>query len=99
MLSSNVALISGNSTKPGSGYYALIKAVCVYQTSILRDREACNTAVAWQSRSLSKPIPEAVLGHMRKEKEDSEEEKVKEREKKRKKKRKERKKGTNKTIN
>ena len=27
MLSSNVALIGGNSTKPGSGYYALIKAV------------------------------------------------------------------------
>ena len=26
LLSSNVALIGGNSTKPGSGYYALIKA-------------------------------------------------------------------------
>ena len=27
LLSSNVALIGGNSTKPGSSYYALIKAV------------------------------------------------------------------------
>ena len=27
LLSSNVALFGGNSTKPGSSYYALIKAV------------------------------------------------------------------------
>ena len=31
LLSSNVALFGGNSTKPGSSYYALIKAVLLYK--------------------------------------------------------------------
>ena len=36
MHSSNVALFGGNSTKPGSSYYALIKAVLSRVNAILR---------------------------------------------------------------
>ena len=34
LLSSNVALIGGNSTKPGSSYYALIKAVPLIKAAL-----------------------------------------------------------------
>ena len=49
LLSSNLALIGGNPTKPGSGYYALIKAVLSLRD---RDHEYRNLSIAALSRCI-----------------------------------------------
>ena len=52
LLSSNVALIGGNSTKPGSSYYALTKAVLslffLFMWSVGLDHDINNyTSLPW----------------------------------------------------
>ena len=44
LLSSNVALIGGNSTKPGSSYYALIKAVLSRYLQKAFKRRGCSSS-------------------------------------------------------